>query len=398
MTVANAPKANLRLYSIDVLRALTMFFMIFVNDLWTLIDVPEWMEHALAKEDRLGFADTIFPAFLVIVGMSIPFAIHSRIQKGDSTRELIKHVLLRTLALVVMGVFHVNLENYNRAAAILPKPVWEIFITIGFFLIWLDYPGALSKSRKWILQSAGLVILAVMAALFQGGTPEHPEWMRFHWWGILGLIGWAYFTCSMLFIWFRDNLAAHCIAFVFFIFFNGAGELHWLGAIDPIRPFIWFVGDGSGAGLVMAGIILSLLYRKMMPNRSYLLFLALFAGLMIAFGYATRPLWGIHKIGASPSWVTICIGYTAIVFGLLIMLVDLGGKKAWFDIIKPAGTSTLTCYLVPYLYYSVYSLVGVRLPEALRTAPIGIVKSLLFALLVILITGFLEKRKIRLKL
>jgi len=63
-----------RIASIDILRALTMYFMIFVNDLWTLRDIPEWLGHAARGEDRLGFADIIFPLFLFIVGLSIPFA------------------------------------------------------------------------------------------------------------------------------------------------------------------------------------------------------------------------------------------------------------------------------------------------------------------------------------
>jgi predicted acyltransferase len=124
-----------------------------------------------------------------------------------------------------------------------------------------------------------------------------------------------------------------------------------------------------------------------------------FTVIMLAFGIITRPLWGIHKIGASPSWVTICIGLSVIVFAALIWLVDVKGKEDWFKIIKPAGTSTLTSYLIPYLYYPVvYTLIGIHLPLVLRTGAVGIIKSLLFALLIILIAGFLEKRKIRIKL
>ena len=57
-----------RLGSIDVIRALTMYFMVFVNDLWTDKDIPAWLEHAPGKADAMGFADIIFPAFLFIVG------------------------------------------------------------------------------------------------------------------------------------------------------------------------------------------------------------------------------------------------------------------------------------------------------------------------------------------
>ena len=77
-----------RIASIDILRALTMYFMIFVNDLWTLEGIPEWLGHASRGEDRLGFADIIFPLFLFIVGLSIPFAVKARRKKGDSDLQI----------------------------------------------------------------------------------------------------------------------------------------------------------------------------------------------------------------------------------------------------------------------------------------------------------------------
>ena len=54
-----------RLASIDVFRAITMLLMIFVNDLVLDVKVPDWLEHAAEGEDRLGLADTVFPAFLL---------------------------------------------------------------------------------------------------------------------------------------------------------------------------------------------------------------------------------------------------------------------------------------------------------------------------------------------
>jgi predicted acyltransferase len=77
--------ASSRLASIDILRAVTMVLMIFVNDLWSLVGIPAWLEHVSYEADGMGLADTIFPAFLFIVGMSIPFAIQSRQKKGDTT-------------------------------------------------------------------------------------------------------------------------------------------------------------------------------------------------------------------------------------------------------------------------------------------------------------------------
>ena len=72
--------------TIDILRAVTMLLMIFVNDLWTLTNIPEWLGHTALYEDGMGLADVVFPAFLFIVGLSIPHAIRARFQKGETKK------------------------------------------------------------------------------------------------------------------------------------------------------------------------------------------------------------------------------------------------------------------------------------------------------------------------
>ncbi|MGI8952538.1 MAG: heparan-alpha-glucosaminide N-acetyltransferase domain-containing protein [Chitinophagaceae bacterium] len=105
-----------RFQSIDVFRAITMFFMIFVNDVDGVTKIPEWIKHVDENTDGLGFADTIFPAFLFIVGLSIPFALYKRMQSNEKHVTIGLHILLRSFALIVMGFFHVNLESYSNAA------------------------------------------------------------------------------------------------------------------------------------------------------------------------------------------------------------------------------------------------------------------------------------------
>src|SRR6185295_442758 len=97
-----------RIASIDILRALTMVLMIFVNDLGSLRDIPLWLEHVKPGVDGIGLADIVFPAFLFIVGLSLPYAIDNRRKKGDTEWQLVMHVLTRTFALLVMGIFLVN--------------------------------------------------------------------------------------------------------------------------------------------------------------------------------------------------------------------------------------------------------------------------------------------------
>jgi predicted acyltransferase len=390
-----------RLASIDVFRALTMLLMIFVNDLGTLTNIPLWLEHTKAAEDGMGLADSVFPTFLFIVGLSIPFAIGNRWSKGASQNNILGHILVRAFALLAMGFFHVNLENYNNEAAMLPKTVWEILLTISFFLIWLDYPATLSKQKKGWLQGAGIMILIFLSIVFKGGENGHVVWLRPYWWGILGLIGWSYLLSALIFLYSKGKLPILIGAFVFFTLFNIAAKAGWLHILQPIKPYIWITGDGSLPSLTMAGIIAAVLYAELAEKGKYkvcFIVLLLLGVVMLAGGFAIRPLAGISKIRATPSWVMICTGISLLLFTALIWLVDRKNKKQWFAIIKPAGTSTLTAYLLPYIYYPLYHLAGISLPAFLVTGGVGLIKSIVFALLIILLTGMLEKWRIRLKI
>ena len=164
----NLPK---RLLSIDVFRGITMLLMIFVNDASGIDNIPKWIDHVDGDVDGLGFADTIFPAFLFIVGLSLPFAIKGRIIKGESFYSIAGYILVRAAALIIMGFFHMNLEDYHSGdGALVSRAVWTLGITVSFFLIWLDYPLNVSKSKKYALMGLGILLLAEMAYIYKFDT------------------------------------------------------------------------------------------------------------------------------------------------------------------------------------------------------------------------------------
>jgi heparan-alpha-glucosaminide N-acetyltransferase len=384
-----------RLLSIDVFRAVTMFFMIFVNDVDGVENIPEWIKHVSAKADGLGFADTIFPAFLFIVGLSLPFAIKKRLNSGDSFFSVTLYILTRSLALLVMGFLHVNLENYSDAA-ILPKAVWEILITISFFFIWLDYPKEIQKTTRYFLQIIGILLLLVMGYLFKGGTVDAPEGLKPHWWGILGIIGWAYLVCALLFLLSNGKIIMQFIFLAIFFIINIASHTGVLKISIPV------IGNAASTALTMAGVVITLLYTTLAKQGKNKLVWLLFAAIgitMIVSGLLIRPYAeGISKIRATPAWIFICIGISTLVFELMIYLVDIKGNPHWFKAIRPAGTSTLTCYLIPYLLYSLYVLIGFRYPDFLSQGIGGIIRSFAVSFVVIWIAGLLEKKKLRLKI
>jgi heparan-alpha-glucosaminide N-acetyltransferase len=389
-----------RLASIDVIRALTMYFMVFVNDLWTDKSIPAWLEHAPTKADAMGFADIIFPAFLFIVGLSIPFSQQSRLSRGESKFQVFQHIILRSIALIVMGFFQMNMENYSNQS-LLPQSIWVILVTVSFFLIWMDYPKEKIKKIRW-LQISGIVILILMAAIYKGNSPHGIIWMQPHWWGILGLIGWAYFACASISLFAEEKLVWLVIFLGFFVFFNSAVMLHGPVFASTFAHFIdsFGLGNASNSSITILGVICAVLYRKFSEKTIKIeVILILIAVILFSFGFASRPLWGISKIRATPSWTTICAAISILTFALLIFLVDKKGKENWFKAIKPAGTSTLTCYLLPYLHEAIFlSIIGIHLPLIIRTGWMGAIKSLVFALIIVLMTGWLEKRRLRLKI
>ena len=112
-----------------------MFLMIWVNDFWSLNSIPKWLKHAVAGEDYLGFSDLIFPWFLFVMGMSIPFSFEDRIRKGETDLEVWRHIIFRSIALLIMRLFHMNMEMYKHESSMISKPYFVIACTIAFFMI-----------------------------------------------------------------------------------------------------------------------------------------------------------------------------------------------------------------------------------------------------------------------
>jgi predicted acyltransferase len=388
--------ASNRLKSIDILRALTMLLMIFVNDLWTLGDIPDWLGHTAADEDGMGVADVVFPAFLLIVGLSIPHAIRARMKKGDSKLLIFRHIIERTLALLIMGVFMVNLENIHADNMIISKVLWQILMTLAFFLIWNIYGDrAMGRISPWIMKGLGWAILLFLAITYSGAGDGGEQWMRFHWWGILGLIGWGYLVAALIYLLLGNRPVWLALAFSLLMLLN-INEF-----ATPFNFTLKLVVSASNHALVMGGVVVtSVMIRFKEQERMQLLvpFLLGFAALLMVFGYLSRPAWGISKIMATPSWTAICAGITALSFALMYLLADKAGKFRWADIIEPAGSMTLTCYLIPYFVYAFRTILSIQLPESLTTGGLGIAKSIIFAILIIQLTGLLGKLKIKLKI
>ena len=92
-----------RLVSLDVFRGLTIAAMILVNNpgSWSYVYWP--LEHA--EWNGWTPTDLIFPYFIFILGVAVPFSFGRRIAEGASRRALFAHVVRRALIIVGLGLF-----------------------------------------------------------------------------------------------------------------------------------------------------------------------------------------------------------------------------------------------------------------------------------------------------
>ena len=388
-----------RITTIDILRALTMVLMIFVNDLWSLTNIPAWLGHVERGVDGIGLADVVFPAFLFIVGLSIPYAMENRRKKGDSDWDLIKHVLWRTIALLVMGVFLVNGETINAAATGIPRFVYNPICCLCFILIWNTYPQQASRALVYSLRGIAIATLLIIAFIYRGGADDALRTFSPQWWGILGLIGWSYLVSGLVAVFAKDRFG---IILGAWIFFSVLSMLYHAGLVPELLSFIPnAILGGTLAGLTMGGVLTSMIfrhYRRRNDNKSITWVLFGFSAILVVLSLITRPHWGLAKLGATPAWLFLCSAFTILAFLVIYWIADVNKKDHWFNIIKPAGTATLLCYLIPYFAYFTTRALGIGLPAFMLDGGVGLLKSFLFALLCVLITGGLIRAGVRMKL
>ena len=387
----------IRVRSIDAFRAVTMFLMIFVNDLEGVPNVPEWLKHAGENVDALGLADAIFPAFLFIVGLSIPFAFQNRQSSG---RHVPFRIITRSLALMLIGFFHANMETYDDFHTLLPKPVWESLVTFSFFFIFLDYRDV-PKLRRNLLRGVGIAILVTMSALYRSNDPNHWQWLHFSWWGILGLIGWSYMFCALIYHYSKGVLWIQVAAWILFLFINIDFHFGWLTFIMAWKSYLWLAGNGAMQAFTMAGVVVSVMYMRLMQNKELNLLwpgIILLAIILGNLGFIVRYIGGISKAQDTPSWVLICTSISLLAYMIFVFVVDVKQKYNWFNVIKPAGTNTFTCYILPFIFYPIYGMTDYGYPEYLSEGMGGLIKCLVFSLVMIWIAGLLEKINVRLKI
>jgi len=161
-----------RWLSVDVLRGLTIGFMIMVNNNGGG-DQAYW---AMKHTDWNGFTptDLVFPTFLFLVGISTVFSTQARLAKGDSKSSLLFHTVRRAITLYLLGLLVNSFPLFHlhtlRFYGVLPR------IAICYLIVAILYlysPSWKSKAALAIACLLGYWILMRFVSVPGFGTPTH---------------------------------------------------------------------------------------------------------------------------------------------------------------------------------------------------------------------------------
>jgi predicted acyltransferase len=408
MTAPGPAGRTARVDSIDVFRGLTMFLMLFANDLndpdlGHVANVPDWLRHMPAGRDAMTFVDVIFPAFLFSAGLSIPLALGRRLAAGGM-KPALAHVAMRGLALVVIGLGMVNTYRFHPTAMPISPAWWEFLFFLAVILVWQATPAE-EAGRTWARRRrvVGIVLLVALAVVYRGSDGGAATWMRTSWWGILTAIGFAYLIVAGGFLLTRGHAALMTGLVALLTAVNigdRTGALAWL---DPLRGY--FSAGGMLGGLpsimaagALAGMMLFGSEPGGKPSREVTRLLGLAVGFALA-GFLLRPPFGLSKLAETPAWCLLSTAICCALFALVYWIVDVKRIAAWAGFVRATGRQPLLAYFLPHLFYSLLGIVGFTwLDQHLNSGMPGIARSFVLALALVGLTSLLVRRRVNLKL
>ncbi|WP_223551892.1 acyltransferase family protein [Aestuariivivens sp. NBU2969] len=173
-----------RLVSLDAIRGFTMFWIIggdaLIHALSAATSLPiiQWMSQQLIHVEWNGFhfLDLIFPMFMFISGVAIPYSIGRNLEQGVGRKVLWKKALKRAVVLILLGVLYNNKLSFDfpnlRYASVLGQIGVAYLIAVSIYL-YTGTKGQWLWSIGILLGFWGLMVLIPVPGIGAGVlTPE----------------------------------------------------------------------------------------------------------------------------------------------------------------------------------------------------------------------------------
>lgn len=308
-----------RLRSIDVLRGATIAGMILVNAEFSPAEA--YREFAHSAWNGWTFADTIYPCFMFLIGVSIILSTASRLRRGESRGELVRHALSRSVLIMACGLA----IDYLRFPA-------------------HEFPYVGVQNHLQISGALQLIAVCYLAAF-----------CIYLWTGLSGVVA-GIIGLNLLYLG---------LLFLYPVPGCGSGSLdvscnfpNYLDAIT-LGPFRWDIPCSvvgaipTATSSVLFGVLAGQLLLKEDRQLQRILWLLTGGLALIAAGEVLAVWVPINKQLWTTSFAVFTAGLSAAALAISIWLVDCSPPRRWQRPLEILGMNAIAAYLISRILQNV---------------------------------------------
>jgi predicted acyltransferase len=323
-----------RILSVDALRGFDMFWLLggehIVHALcaaagagtfaWAVNQQFEHVEWA-----GFRFYDFIFPLFLFLIGVAVPFSVDKRLARGESRGVILRHAFFRFCGMVLIGFFTTgNLHSWDMQKMGLS---YSVLMMLGFgYLIAMVL--VLYTSLRTQLVTVATILIVYWALQMFVPVPGHQpgefkkgaifsDWFYDHTVGLLG----------------KPWKSRYGRGFIITLWNHGATAMLGVFAARILQG-----PGGTGAPVIIAWS----------PARKLKWLLCLGAGCL-----ATGAVWSLHlpivKNRWTSSYVLWCGGLSYLLLALFWWIIDVRGWRRGLGLWLAIGSNSILAYIIAAL-------------------------------------------------
>ncbi len=318
-----------RLLSLDVVRGITICFMIMVNNnggpgSWGFMNHAQW--------NGLTPTDLVFPTFVFVMGVSIVFAFEARLAKGARKAQLATHTVIRAVVLICLGIivnsfpfFHLD---HMRFYGVLQR-IGICYLVVGLFYLY--------DQRAWTK------VAALVAALVG-------YWVLVRW---VPVPGWGTPGQDLKFMDVDRNLVSWIDQHLF------PYHLYLYSPDHNVRDPEGLLSDLPAFGTALMGVLAGIWLRSARAVSTKTLGLLAGCVASLAIGYAWSLEFPLNKNMWTSSFVLVAGGYSLALLTFCYWAVEqMNWRKGWTYIWIVFGSNAIAAYmfseLVPGIIYNIH--------------------------------------------
>jgi predicted acyltransferase len=312
-----------RYLAVDLLRGLTIAFMILVNDNGS--DRAFW---ALKHAEWNGFTptDLVFPTFLFLVGASIVFSTEARLSRGVTRASLFAHTVRRAIIIFLLGLvvnsapfFHLSTMRYY---GVLPR-IAVCYLVVGSLYIWIRRPAGSAAGQPTGADKIGLLVACLLGYYIL---------MRF-----VPVPGFGMPGHDIPFLDRDANIVAWLDRQIF------SAKHLYEGTRDPEG----LLSTIPALGTTLIGVLTGLFLRSSAGSEAHKARILAIAGASSVFlGLLWNPLFPINKKLWTSSFVLYAAGWSLLILAVFWFLVQVRGYRRGTWVFLVFGTNAITAYVL----------------------------------------------------